>query len=72
MSTIGSAGKALGFYLEPKSDALVWRFLTLLQTYWSAVRCGLSAARTYHELTRQGTPHERAVERIFDQHLGGR
>jgi hypothetical protein len=72
MSTIGSAGKPLSFYLEPKPDAHVWHFLTDLQTYWSAERCGLAAARTYHELTRQGAPHETAVERIFDQHLGGR
>jgi hypothetical protein len=71
MSTLRNVGDTFGFYAEP-SSSLLQRFLAAVRTYGSGIRGGLEAARTYHELTRQGVPHEIAVERIFDRELSGR
>jgi hypothetical protein len=72
MSTLRSPGDTFSFYTEPKSPSVFRRFLGAVGTYWSAIRDGLAAARTYKELVRKGAPHEAAVERVFEQHLGGR
>lgn len=72
MSTLRSVGNGLDLFAEPNTAPVFWRIVGAVQTCWSALRDGFAAARTYQELTRQGAPHETAVERVFDQHLGGR
>lgn len=72
MNTISGFDKALGFYSEPKPRSVLPRFLSAIRTYWSATRDGPAAAHAYHALTTQGETHEAAVEKVFDQHLGGR
>lgn len=71
MSTLRSVN-TLDLFAEPKATSALRRLVGAVQTCWSAIHDGLAAARTYHELTRQGAPHETAVERVFEQHLGGR
>jgi hypothetical protein len=71
MSTLRSVN-ALDLFAEQETTSAFRRFVGAVQTYWSAIREGLAAARTYQELTRQGASHETAVERVFEQHLGGR
>jgi hypothetical protein len=48
------------------------RFLSGLATYLSAIREASAASHAYDELIRRGVSHEEAVERVFDEHLGGR
>jgi hypothetical protein len=72
MSTLRSVGNALDLQVEPVSPSLFGRLLAAVRIYWSGIRGGMEAARSYQELTRQGMPHEIAIERVFDRHLGGR
>jgi hypothetical protein len=48
------------------------RFFSGLTTYLSAIRDASAASHAYDELVRRGVPHEVAVERVFEDHLGGR
>jgi len=72
MSSISSADKALNFRGEPRSRPGLADVVGAVRTYWSAMFDGLAAARTYHELTTRGVPHEVAVEKMFDRHLANR
>jgi hypothetical protein len=44
--------------------------LASVATYWKALRDASAALREYEELTRSGIPHEKAVERVFEDHFG--
>jgi hypothetical protein len=68
--TIKTFDEALDFY--PSSRAALSRFGGVLQTYWSAMRHGLAAARAYHEMTARGVPHETAVQQVFSEHFDAR
>ncbi len=68
--TIKTFNEALDFYPSPR--AAMSRFGGMLQTYWSAMRHGLAAARAYHELTARGMPHETAVQQVFSDHFDAR
>jgi hypothetical protein len=70
--SISSVDKALNFRREPKLGPGLAGVLAAVRTYWSAMLDGLAAARTYHELTTRGVPHEVAVEKTFDRHLSKR
>lgn len=72
MSTLRTFGNRVDLFAEPNAMPVFRRHLDALQACWSAIRDGFAAARTYQELRRQGAPHETAVERVFEQHLGGR
>jgi hypothetical protein len=58
-------------HLEPR-EIPGRRFLSGLATYLSAIREASAAAHAYDELVRRGTPHEQAVERVFEEHFNGR
>jgi hypothetical protein len=58
-------------HLEPR-EIPGHRFLSGLATYLSAIREASAAAHAYDELVRRGTPHEQAVERVFEEHFNGR
>jgi hypothetical protein len=48
------------------------RFLAGLKTYLSAIREASAASHAYEEMARHGTPHQEAVERVFEKHFSGR
>ena len=66
-STLDSAD----LHLEPR-ELPGRHFLSGLTTYLSAIREASAAAHAYDQLVRRGTPHSEAVERVFQEHLGGR
>jgi hypothetical protein len=66
MSTIKSV-ETLGFY--PAIEPALARFGGALRTYWAAMHEGLDAAAAYRQLTAQGTPHDVAVRKVFDEHF---
>jgi hypothetical protein len=68
MATVRSLDSALR--LEPR-DIPGRRFFSGLATYLSAVREASAAAHAYDEMVRHGTPHQEAVERVFEEHFGG-
>jgi hypothetical protein len=57
--------------LEPRSLG-ARRFLKTLTIYWNAFGEGAAAAHEYATLTRRGTPHEEAVQRMFEEHFDRR
>lgn len=72
MSTIKSFDDALDFFPRSERGPALSRFGKGLRVYWRALVDGLAAARRYHELTGRGTPHDVAVQKIFDEHFSGR
>lgn len=70
--TIKTFDEALNFYPAPAHQSALSRFGGALQTYWSAMRQGLAAARAYHEMTARGVPHETAVQQVFSDHFDAR
>jgi hypothetical protein len=69
MATVRSLDGALDF--EPRSLG-IRRFFNRLSVYFSAIREGGDAAHAYEVLTRRGTPHDEAVQRVFDEHFDRR
>ena len=73
MSAINNYDDALDFLPKYQGEeGLVARLGRGLKVYWAGLADGLAAARAYHELTRRGVPHDRAVREVFEQHLDGR
>ena len=71
--TIKTFDEALDFYPSPRAArTVISRFGGMLQTYWSAMRDGIAAARAYHEMTARGVPHETAVQQVFSEHFDAR
>ena len=69
MASVRTLGSAL--HVEPR--AIPGRsFFTGLTTYLSAIREASAAAHAYDEMVRRGTPHDEAVERVFEEHFSGR
>lgn len=68
MSTIKSFDDALDFY-PAINDSPLARFGRAVRIYWNALGEGLTAARTYHELTRRGVAHDLAVRKTFNEHF---
>jgi hypothetical protein len=54
--------------LEPNRDT-ARRFLKRVADYWTALQESSAAAHEYEQLTRHGTPHAEAIERVFDKHF---
>lgn len=50
----------------------VRRFLATVAGYLSALSEGAAAAHEYARLTRRGTPHDEAVEQVFEEHFSRR
>ena len=68
MASIRTFGSAL--HAEPR-EIPGRSFFTGLTTYLNAIREASAAAHAYDEMVRHGTPHEEAVERVFEEHLSG-
>ena len=69
MATARSLDGVLDF--EPRSLG-VRRFFKTVAVYLSALSGGAAAAHEYNRLTRRGTPHEAAVEQVFEEHFSHR
>lgn len=73
MGAIRNYDDALHFLPKYQAeDSLAVRFAKGLRAYWTALCAGLAAARTYHELTARGVPHEQAAREVFELHLDTR
>jgi hypothetical protein len=59
------------FDFEPRSFG-VRRFFKGLSVYLNAISEGAAAAHEYTSLTRNGVDHEKAVERVFEDHFSHR
>jgi hypothetical protein len=66
MATARTLDGALGF--EPRSLG-VRRLFKSVTAYFSALSEGAAAAHEYARLTRRGTPHDEAVEQVFERHF---
>ncbi len=69
MSIINSLDDALDFYPVAGHRPLLVRLGGALRLYWDALGDALAAARSYHELTRRGVPHDVAVRQVFNEHF---
>ena len=69
MASVRTLGSALHLELREIPGR---RFLSGLTTYLSAIREASAAAHAYDQMVRHGTPHEEAVERVFEEHFSGR
>ena len=69
MSTIKNFDDALDFLPRSESASLLSRLAAEVAVFWSGLRDGLAAQRTYDELSRRGIPHDLAVRKAFERHL---
>jgi hypothetical protein len=70
MSIAKNFEEALGFLPHEQTKGPVARFVALAGVCFGALRDGLAAAHKYGELTSRGVPHDVAVQKVFEQHLG--
>jgi len=69
MSTIKNFDDALDFLPRSERSSLLSRLAAEVAVFWSGLRDGLAAERTYDELSRRGVPHELAIREAFERHL---
>jgi hypothetical protein len=69
MATMSSFGNAVHRYQDTASRGALRRFLQALARFLSGVADGAAADRAYHELTRLGASHAKAVEIVLGRHL---
>jgi hypothetical protein len=71
MATAPTLDTAAHLSLQPR-ELPGRRFFSGITTYLSAIRDASAASHAYNELVRRGVPHDVAVERVFEEHMGGR